>query len=551
MRCPTCGTYHPSHYEHCVSCGQELFTEEKIDADDIDEAAPDALPQKGEVEGAVSVSSAAGRRRDKHHHTIERNKTGWQFDEPVSKRRSKNLSLSLKAGAPHAAGAVTALIILLVSAGATVFFLTKPAESDHLLSEGLKQLDNGQYAFAVDTLTKAEKNSKDNPRITLALARAYVGIDQVDKAWECIERAKGAGQGIAEDPELASQLANYYRLHTRYDKACDLLRPLASKNIPGKRAELADLDALWGDEELRNGNVEKALTLWEEVKDLKEGSRFSESDARLATIYQKLAEKYAADKKDQEALTYLAKLNAIADNPRNYEMAADIYERTGQLELAIDQLRKASKLSTRDDSVRRKLATLLTKRGKELLDSGDNETGYGYLQQAKSIDPANSVPTVTMKSVTVDISGGMPHIAGQVWNPTEEAINALTMKVEEVGESGNVLWSKETRVVDEFVPPLGSRDGKNVDIMGGASVRADGKTQFKVYFDGKLYNSYPIGKKVVEKIEKPVEKQTASPESKPQEAPPAVEQPKVETAPAPEVKPAKDSVEEKTMKDLE
>jgi len=57
------------------------------------------------------------------------------------------------------------------------------------------------------------------------------------------------------------------------------------------------------------------------------------------------------------------------------------------------------------------------------------------------------------------------------------------------------LWTKESAVVDEFVPPLPAREGKKIDITGGASVRNDGSCEFKVYFDGKLYNSYPIGKR--------------------------------------------------------
>jgi tetratricopeptide (TPR) repeat protein len=412
-------------------------------------------------------------------------------------------------------------------------------------------------------LTKASNSAKDNPKIMLALARAYVGVDQIDKAKDCIAKAQLLGKGIIEDPDLASQLANYYRVHSRYDKACELLRPLAQANIPGKKAELADLDALWGDQELRDGHLEKALSLWEEVKDLKEGSRFSESDARLSTIYQRLAAKLVSDKKDKEALVYLSKLNAIADNSRNYEMAAEIYERTGQYELAIDQLRKAQRFSTRDDSIKRKLAALLNKRGKELLDSGDLDTGYGYLQQARSVDPSNTVPTVTLKTVTIDLQGGMPHISGQVWNPTDSAINALTMKVDLVDTKAGdkVLWTKESAVVDEFVPPLPSREGKKIDLTGGASVRNDGSCEFKVYFDGKLYNSYPIGKK--DRAEKSDIAKKADPASAP---PPAAAnlnsgasgansgsnsgtQTQEEPPLAPAIKPS--SAEEKTMKELE
>jgi len=529
MRCPKCGTYHPSQYQNCVSCGQEFYVEEEIletasaseqsDARAVSQqlntpaeqpAFKSAYREEQDARDAQALEDQqalqAAQENKKIRYDVSRKDVVVEFDQdfekPGAKRRSANMKLDLKSGMPITAGVLFGLTTLLIFAGATIFFLTKAPEEDRLLSKGLKELDNGQYAFAVETLNKASTTNKDNPKIMLALARAYVGVDQVDKAWECISKANQMGKGVVEDPDLASQLANYYRVHSRYDKAVELLRPLAQKNIAGKKAELADLDALWGDQELRDGHLEKALALWEEVKQLKDGSRFSEADARLSTIYQRLAEKLVSLKKDKEALSYLGKLNTIADNARFNQMAADIYERTGQLELAIDQLRKASRFSTRDDSVRRKLAALLAKRGKELLDAGELDAGYGYLQQAKSVDPSNAVPTVTLKTVAIDIQGGMPHIAAQVWNPGETPINALTMKVDLVdAKSGDkVKWSKETALVDEFVPPLGSKSGKSIDLTGGASVRNDGSSEFKVYFDGKLYNTYPIGKK--ERVEK-------------------------------------------------
>lgn len=590
MRCPNCGTYHPSQYQNCVSCGQEFYVEEEIvetaplsdsaNADDGRRAVSPHNSQQNRNYADPDYIPPASEPFAQVRYDVSRKDSGDDlFDEsgerpaPKSaakagtKRRSSNMSLNLKSGMPLTGGVLFGLTTVLIFAGATIFFLTKAPEEDRLLGKGLKELDNGQYAFAVETLTKASMSAKDNPKIMLALARAYVGVDQIDKAKDCIAKAQQMGKGIVEDPDLASQLANYYRVHSRYDKACELLRPLAQANIPGKKAELADLDALWGDQELRDGHLEKALSLWEEVKDLKEGSRFSESDARLSTIYQRLAEKLVSEKKDKEALLYLSKLNAIADNSRNYEMAADIYERTGQYELAIDQLRKAQKFSTRDDSIKRKLAALLNKRGKELLDSGELDTGYGYLQQAKSVDPSNTVPTVTLKTVSIDLQGGMPHISGQVWNPTDGAINALTMKIDLVDTKAGdkILWTKESAVVDEFVPPLPAREGKKIDITGGASVRNDGSCEFKVYFDGKLYNSYPIGKR--ERSEKSdVAKKTDSSSSPAPSLAPAISgsngsssgsnsnssgqaQAQEEPPAAPSIKTP--SAEEKTMKELE
>jgi tetratricopeptide (TPR) repeat protein len=424
------------------------------------------------------------------------------------------------------------------------------------MDKGLSEIKNGQYAFAVETLTKASKIGKDNPKILLALARAYVGIDQVDKAWDCISQVKLMGQGIAGDPELATQLANYYRMHNRFDKAVDLLRPLALSNVPGKKAELADLDALWGDEELRDGKLTSALSLWEEVKSLNDGSRHSEADNRLATIYQRLAGKLIDDKKDTEALVYLNKLNAIAENPRNYETCADIYERTGQLELAIDQLRKAQRLAAHDDAVTHKLAALLTKRGKELLDAGELDTGYGYLQQARSVDPNSSVATVTLKGVNVDMQGGMPHLAGQVWNPTDLPINALVMKTDLVDvQDDHIIWTKESKVVDEYVPPLGSREGKHVDITSGVPARYDGSTEWRIYFDGKLYNSYLVGKKEKEHKVQTADSKPAQGDSRPAKpdapgGPDGAPLPGTSTQMPPTAPTQGTSSEEKTMKDL-
>lgn len=494
MRCPICGTSHPPMYEQCVSCGGSLFVEDENEM--TDETRCDDPSELQEVDGEPQRVSP---RKAQHRLDVSNRQVELELShikEPESKRRSRSIKFDLKSNVPSTYGVIGAFSVLLISAGATLFFLTRAPEQDQLLAKGIKELETGQYAFAVETLTKAHRQNKDNAKILLALARAYVGSDQVNEAWECILQAQQLGKGIAEEPELATNLSNYYRQRNQYQKAVSLLRPLAQQNIPGKKAELADLAALWGDSELRDGNLEKALMLWEEVQSLKEGSRYSEAEARLATIYKRLSEKLAGENKDKEALNYLAKLNNIADNPRNYEMASDLYARTGQLELAIDQLRKAARLEGSDPGLKRKLALLLNKRGKELLDQGELDTGYGYLQQAKSVDPTNnSVPTVTLKSVNIDVQG--PRIFGQVYNPTEDSINSLTVKVDLVDTTGSerVLWTRDLHVVDEYVPPLGSKEGKRIDFNAGTRVRADGSCVFKVYFDGKLYNTYPIGKK--------------------------------------------------------
>jgi tetratricopeptide (TPR) repeat protein len=549
MKCPACGLYHPNQYERCVSCGASFKESGGEDFND---------EEKGPV-----VETMERPVRDSDEQAYEEVKAHPQ-------RRSKKLGgVSIQSRMPTMIGALTAFTVLLVSAGATIFFLTKTPDDERLFAKGKKELANGQYAFAVSTLEQAAALRNKDPRVFLALARAYIGVDQVSKAHDAISQAQQLGSGVVEEPQLASDLANYYRQRGKFDKALDLLRPLAKNNVPGKKAELADLDALYGDEALRTGKIDLALRCWEEVKELREGSRFSEAEARLATIYQKMASNYASKNDDQKALSYLSKLNAIAQNAKNYEMASDLYEKNEKLDLAIDQLRLAIKYSTHNPVYEHKLAALLTRRGKELLDAGDTDAGYGYLQQAKTIDPTNALPSVTLRGVNVGLEGGLPKISGEIWNPGDEPVNSLNVKVELVDTvSKRVIWTRDQKVVDEFVQPLQGRESKSMDFVAGTSVRMNGTNEFRVYLDGKLYKSYRLGEKTKKDAlagDTPNSDNDSSaastlsrlrPHVEPHEAtaPPAPDRSQLpDVSPAPVEAPprSRESAEDKTMKDLD
>jgi tetratricopeptide (TPR) repeat protein len=634
MKCPGCGLYHPPQYENCVSCGSKLkiqepknqevagapvvtterpaISERGASSDRSGGAESSANSQRGggsdrsarsdrsaSFEASASSEQSAGPEESDNSEQLDNSgrrpfyerptsserpslsSEDREFDvserKPDSLRRSKHVRGGFKSGVPTSLGILLAATVLLVTGGATFFFMTKPPDDQRLLEQGQKELQNGQYAFAVTTLNQALALRKKDPKVYLSLARAYVGVDQVEKAWDCINQAQQLGLGVVAEPALASDLANYYRQRGKYDRAVDLLRPLAQGGIAGKKAELADLDALWGDEALRQGKVDQALKCWEEVRDLREGSRYGEADARLATIYQKMANAAANNNDDAKALVYLSKLNNIAQNSRNYEMASDIYERTGELELAIDQLRRAMKLGARNTVVEKKLSMLLSRRGKELLDQGNSDAGYGYLQQAKEMNGDSKVPEITLRNVetTFDGNSHVPRIDGEVWNPSEKSINSLNLKVELYDNvTSRVIWFKDEKLVDEFVPPLNAKDSKPFDFLAGEPVKANGSAEFRIYLDGTLYKSYPIGKKdrgssSTVKSDEDVSTPTTSalkpiPVQRPKPKPKPVvqtEQAKADTRiepspnPVPTVEPPPvtrgSSSEEKTMKDLE
>lgn len=525
MQCPSCGLYHPARYEQCVSCGSKLSLETPQPESQQEEntAAPGRMPRLRNTENAPG------------------NKFKFKFSASI--------------------GILVTVGLFLATAGGTYFFFSRPPESDRLLNEGQKQLANGQFAFAQKTLEQAISRKRNDPKLLLTLARAYVGTDQLEKAWSCVSQAQQLGAGLMTDPQLSSDLANYYRQRNQYQRATELLRPLANENVANKKNELADLDALWGDEAFREGNIEQAMKCWEEVKTLQAGTRVAECDTRLSSIYQKMAGIYAAKNDSEASLNYLAKLNSLAPSQQSYEQSSDLYAQQGKLELAIDQLKRAIKSGSGSVELNNKLASLMAKRGKELLDAGDTDAGYGYLQQSKSLDARIKLPTVALRSVKIRQDSGSITASGEVWNPGPNAVNYLSLRADLFDtKGGKVLSSKEQRVVDEFVPPLTAQEAKAFTLTTNLPEIQEG-VELKVYLDGSFYRSYPIqesGTKPTNTAKLDKNTTTASgPDSPRPNTTPEPNQPK--PAPEPATTPIQAptpstgglSPEERTMKDLE
>ncbi|MBX9876843.1 MAG: tetratricopeptide repeat protein [Candidatus Obscuribacterales bacterium] len=518
----------PAHYKECVSCGAALAHQVEGGKQEVS-SNRDQVQDYRLLRGQPPAAQAEGEHiHENHDHARHHHQKRGSLK---NKLHGSNIPVGL--------GVLLAVAIIVVFAGGTFFFLNRPTDADLMVSQGQKELANGQYAFAVKTFEKALAAHPNNPRVLLSLARAYVGCDQVDKAWQLITQAQQQGVSVIAEPQLASELANYYRQREQFEKAIELLRPLAQAGVPGKRGELADLDALWGDIALRDGDLEKALQCWEEVKQLAEGSRYAEADARLVTIDQKLADKYASSGDDAKALSYLTKLNTSVERPANLERTAAIYERKGDLDLAIDQYQKAMILYGQEpaaDLIKQKLAILLERRGKELLDKGESDTGYGYLQQAKEMDTTMGGGKVALRGVNISFSGGVASIKGNVWNPGPDQISTLSLKADLYDPaSGRVIWQQERRIIDEFEIPLSRDETRPFQFSAGG---ASSGYEFRVYLDGTLYKSYTLGVKM--------------PKAAPAKAPSVIE-PGVGpvSSPVSSPVPRRETPEDKTLKDLD
>ena len=224
---------------------------------------------------------------------------------------------------------------------------------------------------------------------------------------------------------------------------------------------------------------------------MKAGSRETEADARLATIYQKLAISMATDnnsKNDEQALGYLNKLNTSSPNPRNLELTSDLYAKSGQLDLAIDNLQKASELGGKNAGLDRKLAALFTRRGKQLLAQGNAEGGNSDLDQAAKLMPSAG-PVVVLRNLTVavDSVSNVAIITGELWNPSYKTTHAPAVKIELYDKtSSRVLWTEDQNVIDgmEAAAPLSSKESKAFQITSKTPVNSNDSSEIRFYFDG-------------------------------------------------------------------
>ena len=224
-----------------------------------------------------------------------------------------------------------------------------------------------------------------------------------------------------------------------------------------------------------------------------------EAPARLASIYDRYSDKLIAQGDDKGALVVLNKLNSIAQNPAYRVKTAEVYERLGQLDLACDQLRNAISLGGQSPDLKSRLAIMLSKYGEQLLDSGNTQEGYGYLQQANDMDASIGLPSVVLKDVSVDVnpSDHHPQMTAEAWNAGTLPADQVKIQAHLViPATSRQLWQDTQMLIGQYDPPLAPQSSKPVRFDATtAKVRSDGSTAFNIYINNKFYKSYPLGKK--------------------------------------------------------
>jgi hypothetical protein len=111
------------------------------------------------------------------------------------------------------------------------------------------------------------------------------------------------------------------------------------------------------------------------------------------------------------------------------------------------------------------------------------------------------VPEAALRSVALDYDKGtkQPSINGEVINLADKSINSLDLKAELFDNANSKsLWVKEQKMVDSFTPQMQSKESKPFTFSAPLAVANNGTNEFRLYINGSLYKSYPVGEKSTE-----------------------------------------------------
>src|SRR5271163_291400 len=137
MKCPGCDLYHPQRFEYCVSCGKKLVPASSESGDfetDFASKLPDAQLPASQLKDPPHPPVAAPFSEEDDDEPRFVSLTRVNPPNPLREQmriQAKPLREGSKAspspfGLPTAAAMALAGVVLFSSAGATIFFLTKP-----------------------------------------------------------------------------------------------------------------------------------------------------------------------------------------------------------------------------------------------------------------------------------------------------------------------------------------------------------------------------------------------------------------------------------------
>lgn len=392
---------------------------------------------------------------------------------PSRRRRKRNIFLGSFYFNPSVQYATT-IISAIVFAGFVFsgFLLFRFTDADDLMSRGKRLMSEGKVAWAAKTFQTLVNKHPGNYEAHVRLGEAFLELGDrrlAEREFQIASSLKSRGSISSEASVAMSKLAI---ARQEYGQAEQHLLEALKKDKKDRtiRTALFELYENWGDTLMAEPIKDYPGIIRRYERAVRYAGEYELEEAvkgKLITAVQEYSEELALKKEYAKSIAVLKKSLRYRYQPETMIEIAKMYEYTDKLDNAIQWYRKAYDANPSLISIR--LANILVKKGRLLLDEKKPEEAEKYFTEADKISKNSNVPLDSLypvKVANIGISTDIDEATGE-FDPTvtvkmvNEAGRPLSfLAVKAVFMSGDEQLAIVTENVASPDEPLGSKDSK-------------------------------------------------------------------------------------------
>ncbi len=367
------------------------------------------------------------------------------------------------------------IVISAIIMAAAVFmglFRFRTADQGDMLLRGNWYIKQGKAALAVKEFEQLTRRHRDNYEAHLALGKAYMEVDEEEKA---AKEFRIASRLRAKNPKESGAHVALSRMMIAQGNYQDAERQLfqaykareQNKKDPELLMAMVDLYEDWGDYYMEKDapDYEKAFLKYSAgLRYVRTYNQQKPLQEKLVRTADHLSGQYDNNKDYNKAIAVLKRALQYDPSADNHIKVAEMYEKKEDLDKAIDWYRKAYELDPRIISL--KLSNMLMKKGRELNEAHLAKEAEKYFAEAKRINETVKLPHDTLypvKAVNVkldykvnaDAFSLVPTVVYDIKNDGSYPINFMATRVYFM--TGNDKLADANKVIANSNDPLAPR----------------------------------------------------------------------------------------------
>ncbi len=361
------------------------------------------------------------------------------------------------------------LMAALIFSGILLF---RQSDQGDLMRRGQWLMKQGKVALAAGQFERLVHLNPKSYRGHLALGNAYMEINEPEKAAREFRIASQLRAGNLRESGAHVAISRLMIVQGKYQDAEKQLQQAyqaqeKNRKDPDLLAAMVELYETWGDSFLdsKPPNYEQAFLKYANalryVKSVDEQQPVEQKLVKAASF---LSDQYVSNKQFDKAIAVLRYALHFENTADNNVAIAWVYEQKDDLDNAIIWYRKAYQLDPKGISL--KLASMLVRKGRELMDAHQPKDAERYFGEAQTINETVKLPSdalfpvkandlvlsYTVNPVSFDL---VPQVEFSIANGGSYPINYLTVRV--LFLTGDEKLADLQQIAATRSDPLGAR----------------------------------------------------------------------------------------------